>query len=76
VGASRRLVETRFITDLGGWAAAMPIVAVGGGAFDLAEARAAGISVVIPRDVDQSAVYGALAGAMATDSRNATWWVD
>ncbi|MEJ0058569.1 MAG: hypothetical protein WDM79_02800 [Terricaulis sp.] len=76
VGDARHLAATKEITDLGGWAAAMPIVAVCNGSLNLAEARAAGVSVVIPKEVDQSAIFGAIAGAMATDSRAATWWLD
>jgi hypothetical protein len=76
VGDAGHLADAKQITDLGGWAAAMPIVAVCNGSLDLAEARAAGVSVVVPEEVGQAAVYGALSGAMATDSRSTTWWLD
>lgn len=76
VGEAWQVAEAKKINALGGWTAAMPIVAVCSGSLDLAEARAAGISVLIPNEISDMAVWGALRGALAPDSRNATWWVD
>ena len=45
VGEAWQVAEAKKINALGGWTAAMPIVAVCSGSLDLAEARAAGISV-------------------------------
>lgn len=76
VGDAAQLDEAKSIPALGGWAAAMPILAVCSGSLNLAEARAAGVSMLIPDTGEVATIWSALTGAMAADARSPTWWVD